>query len=189
MQPAPRTILNALVSEGLLTTAEAELAQHVSVAEDITAEADSGGHTDNRPLSVLLPLVLRERDRILGALPAGSSIRVGAAGGIGVPSAAAAAFASGASYILTGTVNQTAMESGLSEVGRAMLCEAGMADVAMAPSADMFELGVKVQVLRKGTLYSRQPRNFMIFTVIMSRSRRCRNRFVRIWRQRFSGAR
>jgi trans-AT polyketide synthase/acyltransferase/oxidoreductase domain-containing protein len=48
------------------------------------------------------------------------------------------------------------MESGLSEVGRAMLCEAGMADIAMAPSADMFELGVKVQVLRKGTLYSQR---------------------------------
>ncbi len=96
------------------------------------------------------PLILRERDRC------GFPIRVGAAGGIGTPSAATAAFASGAAYILTGTVNQTAVESGLSEVGRAMLAEAGMADVAMAPSADMFELGVKVQVLRKGTLYAQR---------------------------------
>jgi trans-AT polyketide synthase/acyltransferase/oxidoreductase domain-containing protein len=36
------------------------------------------------------------------------------------------------------------------------LAEAGMADVAMAPSADMFELGVKVQVLRKGSLYAQR---------------------------------
>jgi PfaD family protein len=147
MRPAPRAILDALVAEGRLTRTEADLAQRIPVAEDITAEADSGGHTDNRPLSVLLPLIMRERDR------SGFRIRVGAAGGIGTPSAAAGAFATGASYILTGTVNQTAVESGLSEIGRGMLADAGMADVAMTPSADMFELGVKVQVLRKGSLY------------------------------------
>ena len=28
-----------------------------------------------------------------------------------------------------------------------------MADVAIAPAADMFEMGVKVQVLRKGTMF------------------------------------
>ncbi len=150
MRPAPRHLLEALLKSGSLTPAEADLAQRVPVAEDVTAEADSGGHTDNRPLSVLLPLILRERDR------SGFPIRVGAAGGIGTPSAAAAAFASGAAYILTGTVNQTAAESGLSEIGRAMLADAGMADVTMAPSADMFELGVKVQVLRKGSLFAQR---------------------------------
>lgn len=41
----------------------------------------------------------------------------------------------------------------MSEIGRAMLADAGLADTVMAPSADMFELGVKVQVLRKGTLF------------------------------------
>lgn len=147
MNPAPKRMLDALVRERGLTPTEAELAEHIPVAEDITAEADSGGHTDNRPLTVLLPLILRERDKC------GFPIRVGAAGGIGTPSAAAAAFSSGAAYILTGTVNQTAVESGLSKMGREMLSDAGMADVAMAPSADMFELGVKVQVLRKGSLY------------------------------------
>jgi len=150
MRPAPRQVLDALVAQRRMTPTEAELAQRLPVAEDVTAEADSGGHTDNRPLSVLLPLILRERDR--GGFP----IRVGAAGGIGTPSAAAAAFASGAAYVLTGTVNQTAIESGLSEVGRSMLGDADMADVAMAPSADMFELGVKVQVLRKGSLYAQR---------------------------------
>ncbi|MCI0366383.1 MAG: PfaD family polyunsaturated fatty acid/polyketide biosynthesis protein [Phycisphaerales bacterium] len=150
MHPAPRQILDGLVAARSLTPTEADLAQRIPVAEDVTVEADSGGHTDNRPLSVLLPVILRERDR------SGFPIRVGAAGGIGTPSAATAAFASGAAYILTGTVNQTAVESGLSEVGRAMLTEAGMADVAMAPSADMFELGVKVQVLRKGSLYAQR---------------------------------
>jgi PfaD family protein len=34
-----------------------------------------------------------------------------------------------------------------------MLAQAGLADVMMAPCADMFELGVRVQVLRRGTMY------------------------------------
>jgi PfaD family protein len=37
-----------------------------------------------------------------------------------------------------------------------MLKDATMSDVTMAPSADMFELGVKVQVLRKGSLYAQR---------------------------------
>ena len=34
-----------------------------------------------------------------------------------------------------------------------MLAEARQADVTMAPAADMFEMGVKVQVLKRGTLF------------------------------------
>jgi trans-AT polyketide synthase/acyltransferase/oxidoreductase domain-containing protein len=81
---------------------------------------------------------------------------VGAAGGLGTPEALAAAFAMGAAYVLTGSVNQAAVESGLSAAGRRMLAGAGIADVTMAPSPDMFELGVKVQVLRRGTLFSQR---------------------------------
>ena len=33
------------------------------MAEDLTAEADSGGHTDNRPAITLLPTMLALRDR------------------------------------------------------------------------------------------------------------------------------
>jgi PfaD family protein len=34
-----------------------------------------------------------------------------------------------------------------------MLAQAEQADVAMAPAADMFEMGVKVQVLKRGTMF------------------------------------
>ena len=34
-----------------------------------------------------------------------------------------------------------------------MLSETGQADVTMAPAADMFEMGVKVQVLKRGTMF------------------------------------
>jgi PfaD family protein len=55
--------------------------------------------------------------------------------------------------VLTGSVNQCCVEAGTSEAVCAMLAEAGQADVAMAPAADMFELGVKVQVLKRGTMF------------------------------------
>jgi PfaD family protein len=64
----------------------------------------------------------------------------------------------GAAYVLTGSVNQSAVESGLSEAGRKLLAKAGPADVAMAPAADMFEQGVEVQVLKRGTLFAMRGR-------------------------------
>ena len=53
MQPAPEKILRALVSENRISPEQAELAAQVPVALDITAEADSGGHTDNRATAPL----------------------------------------------------------------------------------------------------------------------------------------
>lgn len=154
LSPAPAEMVNALVEQGHLTTEEANLAQRVPVAEDITVEADSGGHTDNRPLPALLPVILQLRDEL--ALRHGYTrpVRVGAAGGLGTPGAVAAAFSLGADYVLTGSVNQAAVESGLSDEGRAMLATASIADVGMAAAADMFELGVKLQVLKRGTMFA-----------------------------------
>jgi PfaD family protein len=56
--------------------------------------------------------------------------------------------------VLTGSVNQGAVESGVAPDAREMLARAGIADVAMAPAADMFEMGVNVQVLRRGTMFA-----------------------------------
>ena len=84
--------------------------------------------------------------------------RVGAAGGIATPASAAAAFAMGAAYILTGSVNQACVESGTSPAVREMLAKATQADTAMAPAADMFEMGVKVQVLKWGTMFAIRAR-------------------------------
>lgn len=154
MAPPPAELLRTLVARGELTNAEAELAARVPVAEDITVEADSGGHTDNRPLVALLPRMQRMRDAAVAQYGYTRPIRVGAAGGLGTPGAVAAAFALGAAYVVTGSVNQLAVESGLSEDAKTMLAQADVADVTMAPAADMFELGVKLQVLRRGTMFA-----------------------------------
>jgi trans-AT polyketide synthase, acyltransferase and oxidoreductase domains len=60
----------------------------------------------------------------------------------------------GAAYVATGTVNQACVESGACEHTKNLLAKASMADVMMAPSADMFEMGVKVQVLKTGTMFA-----------------------------------
>jgi PfaD family protein len=154
MSPAPAELLDVLVARGKLTADEARLAARVPVAEDVTVEADSGGHTDNRPLTALLPAVLALRDQLARRYGYTRPIRIGAAGGLGAPNGVAAAFALGAAYVVTGSVNQASVEAGLSEDAKGMLAQADLADVIMAPAADMFELGVRLQVLRRGTMFA-----------------------------------
>ncbi|MEC8422821.1 MAG: 2-nitropropane dioxygenase, partial [Myxococcota bacterium] len=158
LAPAPRDILDSLLGQGLITADEARLAAHVPVAEDYTIEADSGGHTDNQALTALFPTIQAERDAAVKTHGYRRPIRLGAAGGIGTPTAAAAAFSLGAAYVLTGSVNQACVESGLHPSGRKMLATATLADVVMAPAADMFELGVEVQVLHRGTMFGNRAR-------------------------------
>ena len=153
LSPPPEKMLKELVERGDLTAEQAELAAQMPVAEDLTAEADSGGHTDNRPALALVPTMIALRDEKQKQFGDRVALRVGAAGGIATPASACAALAMGASYILTGSVNQSCVESGSSDIVREMLCNAGQADVAMAPAADMFEMGVQVQVLKWGTMF------------------------------------
>ena len=152
--PPPGRALRELVDAGQITAEQAALAEHVPLAQDVTAEADSGGHTDNRPALALVPTFLALRDRLQARYGFHQPLRVGAAGGLATPHAVAAAFQMGAAYVLTGTVNQACREAGTSEHVRRLLAEADQADVAMAPSADMFELGARVQVLKRGTMFA-----------------------------------
>jgi PfaD family protein len=153
LSPPPPEMVQELLRLGLITPDQAELAKHVPMCDDLTAEADSGGHTDNRPALALLPTMLALRDELQTLYDHRIRLRIGLGGGIATPSAAAAAFAMGAAYILTGSINQACAESGTSQVVREMLAQAGQADVTMAPAADMFEMGVKVQVLKWGTMF------------------------------------
>jgi PfaD family protein len=153
LEPPPEKYLRQLIEANLISTDQAAMAAEIPMADDLTAEADSGGHTDNRPALTLLPTMLALRDDI--ALKNGFKIpvRIGLAGGIATPHSTAAAFAMGAAYVLTGSVNQSCVEAGTSDTVRQMLAEADQADVTMAPAADMFEMGVKVQVLKRGTMF------------------------------------
>lgn len=153
ISPPPSKILQALVSNGQLSSQEAELASKEPLAQDITVEADSGGHTDNQVLGAAFPVIRDLCDKITQDYGYSGAIRLGAAGGLGNPAALAAAFAMGAAYVVTGSINQCSIEAGISQEAKAMLAKAGVSDVTMCPSADMFEMGIKVQVLKKGTMF------------------------------------
>jgi len=152
--PPPEKIIKLLVEKKLITTEEARLSQHIPMAWDLTAEADSGGHTDNRPALALLPTMLALKNEFMEKYRYDEPICIGLAGGIATPEAAAAAFEMGAAYILTGSVNQSCVEAGICDEVKTLLCQAQQADVAMAPAADMFEIGAKVQVLKRGTMFA-----------------------------------
>jgi PfaD family protein len=154
LSPAPAKFLRELVATGAISAQQAEWAGQVPMADDVTAEADSGGHTDNQPAIVLLPTMIALRDRVQVEYRYEKMPRIGAAGGISTPWSAASAFGMGAAYVVTGSVNQGCVESGTSDGVRRMLAAAQQADVAMAPAADMFEMGVKVQVLKRGTMFA-----------------------------------
>jgi PfaD family protein len=152
--PPPEKIVNALLEKELITREEANLARHIPMAQDLTAEADSGGHTDFRPALSLWPAMIQLADEYSRKFNYFQPIRVGAAGGLGTPAAFLVAHDIGCSYFVTGSVNQSCVESGLSAPARALLSKASQTDVTSAPAADMFELGAKVQVLKYGTLFA-----------------------------------
>ncbi|MFE6921414.1 PfaD family polyunsaturated fatty acid/polyketide biosynthesis protein [Nocardia sp. NPDC057663] len=154
LRSAPVRLLRDLVAAGRITEEQARLAEQVPMADDITAEADSGGHTDRRPLTVLLPELIAARDRLVTSVTGAGQVRIGAAGGLGTPDAVAAAFGLGAAYVVTGSVNQSAREAAQCDATKNLLARAEFADCAMSPSSDMFELGVQVQVLRRGTMFA-----------------------------------
>ncbi len=154
MEPAPLKLLQKCLDKGHITAEQFELAQQVPMADDITAEADSGGHTDNRPFVTLLPTIIALRDEIQAKYHYSPALRVGAGGGLGTPESVLAAFNMGAAYIVLGSVNQACVEAGASEYTRKLLSTVEMADVTMAPAADMFEMGVKLQVLKRGSMFA-----------------------------------
>jgi PfaD family protein len=64
----------------------------------------------------------------------------------------------GAAYIVTGSINHSCVEAGTSEHVKLLLSQAAATDVMMAPAADMFEMGVKLQVLKRGTMFPLRAR-------------------------------
>jgi PfaB family protein len=164
MRPAPEKFLKKLLASGEITQEQARLAKLVPMSDDIAVESDSGGHTDNRPIHVILPLIMALRDRIQKELKYPTPVRVGVGGGIGCPAAMAGAFQMGAAFVITGSVNQIARQSGSSDLVRKELAKAAYSDVTMAPAADMFDQGVKLQVLKKGTMFpSRAAKLWSLF--------------------------
>ena len=152
-QTPQQRVVDQLVSDGSISVEQGELVMQVPLADSITVEGNSGGHTDGGILEVLLPTIRRQVQELERASFGTSEIFVGAAGGIGAPEAAAAAFLLGADYIVTGSINQCTVEAGTSEHVKELLATVDIHDTRLAASGDMFELGSKIQVVRKGLFF------------------------------------
>jgi trans-AT polyketide synthase/acyltransferase/oxidoreductase domain-containing protein len=153
MQPAPESIVKELLATKKITAIEAELAQMIPMADEICVEADSGGHTDQGVAYALMPAMMILRDEMMAKYRYEKLIKVGAAGGIGTPHAAAAAFVMGADFILTGSINQCTVEAGTSSAVKDLLQELNVQDTDYAPAGDMFEIGARVQVVKRGLFF------------------------------------
>lgn len=165
VSPPPVEAVAALLKAGLITTEEAALASKIPMADDITAEADSGGHTDGRPLVSMLPALIALANRKQAEFGYQQKVRVGAGGGVGTGLSCLGAFEMGAAYVVTGSVNQGCVESGTSDYVKQVLAETAMADVTMAPCADMFEMGAKVEVIKKKTMYAQNAQKLYEYYV------------------------
>ncbi|TYS11718.1 ACP S-malonyltransferase [Bacillus subtilis] len=153
LSPAPENMLQKLLGENKITVNEAELLRNIPMADDICVEADSGGHTDGGVAYSLMPAMTSLRDEMMKKYQYPKKIRVGAAGGIGTPDAAVAAFMLGADFIVTGSINQCTVEAATSDKVKDLLQQMNVQDTAYAPAGDMFESGSKVQVLKKGVFF------------------------------------
>ncbi|GAU67578.1 putative acyltransferase [Streptomyces sp. NBRC 110611] len=152
-EPPPARVVERLLAAGAIGAEEAAAAPLLAMADDVCAVGDAGGYTDMGALPALLPSVRRLRDEVARTFPALPPVRVGAGGGIGSPEAAAAAFVLGADFVLTGSVNVCTAEAGVSGRVKDLLANLDVHDTVYAPFSDLFELGGRARVMKKGTLF------------------------------------
>ena len=166
MSPAPERVVEKLLNSGEITKKQAELSKKVPMSNAICVEADSGGHTDQGIPTVLFPAIASLRKELIKKYNYKDPIYLGQAGGIGTPESAAAAFIMGADFILTGSINQCTQEGGISDSVKNMLQDINVQDTEYAPAGDMFEIGAKVQVLKRGVFFpARANKLYMLYNV------------------------
>ncbi|MWC28305.1 ACP S-malonyltransferase [Paenibacillus sp. MMS18-CY102] len=151
LKPAPARIVEKLLITNVISAEQAELLKELPMADELCVEGDSGGYTEGASLTSLLPTIIRLRNEMLGSK--GGHIRIGAAGGIGTPESAAAAFLMGADFIVTGSINQCTVEARTSDSAKDLLQQMNIQDTEYVPSSAMFEMGAKVQVLKRGVFF------------------------------------
>jgi trans-AT polyketide synthase/acyltransferase/oxidoreductase domain-containing protein len=168
MNPIPGPIVQELLENGKISEEEAKMALKYPVSTSICVEGDSGGHTDRKQLLPLLLSVLPIRKEMQNRYPH-IKIYIGAAGGLGDPMSIGLCFSLGADFILTGSINQCSIEAGTSDKAKDLLQAMGVEDTDYSIAGDMFEIGAKVQVLKKGVLYpGRANTLFNIYTLFNS---------------------
>lgn len=153
MEPIPSHIIESLLLSGKISLEEAALAKTIPISTYICVEGDSGGHTDRKLLAPLLISILNLRNEMKKIYQNRYSFFIGAGGGLGEPISISTNFLMGADFILTGSINQCSVEARMSGRAKDLLQNMHSVDTEYAIAGDMFEMGAKVQVLKKGTLF------------------------------------
>ncbi len=153
MSPPPNRMLTQLIQEGLISEEEAKISSQLPLCDDIVFEGSSGGYTDQQPFLVSLPALLSLRDAMMIKYNYQDSILVGVGGGLGAPSAISTAFMAGADFVLTGSINQCTVESGISAPAKELLEKAGIYDFGTTIHGYALKYGFKIQALTKGTKF------------------------------------
>lgn len=164
MSPAPERIVRKLLQAGRITNEQAQMSLQIPVSHDICVEADSGGVTEGGIPSVLMPAVIALKDRMMKKHKYKKPVRVGLAGGIGAPEAAASAFVMGADFILTGSINQCTVEAGISDSAKDMLQDIDVHDTDYVPAGSMSEVDAKIQVLKRGVFFPARARKLHLLS-------------------------
>ncbi|MGV9764235.1 acyltransferase domain-containing protein [Micromonospora tulbaghiae] len=138
LRPADPATVRALAAAGHLDGASAGAAAREAVATDVAVERDA---------HALVPVLVALRDR------EAPGTRIGVAG-VGTPAAVAAAFALGADFVVTTTVNQCTAEAATSDAAKDLLAALDVTDIREAPDPDLFELGGRSPVAHRGTLFA-----------------------------------
>ncbi|MCP5005585.1 MAG: hypothetical protein GY941_16865, partial [Planctomycetes bacterium] len=145
------------------------VSQYIPMVDDLAIEADSGGHTDQGVAFSLVPALISLRNQMAQEYQYQERILVGCGGGIGTPQAVISAYQLGAEFIFTGSINQCTVESGAHPVVKDLLSTVSIHDLTLAPAGDMFELGAKVQVVKKETEFPKRANKlYQLFTQYVS---------------------
>jgi trans-AT polyketide synthase/acyltransferase/oxidoreductase domain-containing protein len=153
LDPPSEHLVAELLRAGLVSAAEARRGRQTPMADDLSVESDSGASSDIGGAAILLPSLIHQRDEACRRHAYEAEVRIGSAGGIGTPEAAASAFLLGADFIVTDTINQCTVEAGTSDEVKEILQTVSVQDTESAPAGDLFELGARIQVLKKEVLF------------------------------------
>lgn len=165
MQPAPLSIVEDLVKQNLISSQQADWSKQIPLSHDICVEVDNNSDEGNSNSQLLFSTAKHLRDNIQDSKKYAKTIRVGLSGDIGTPESAASAYILGADFILTDALNQCTAEAATSEEVKRLLQGIKVGDLASAPLETSFELGGKLQVLKRGVLFpNRANRLYDLYT-------------------------
>ncbi|WP_459480607.1 ACP S-malonyltransferase [Clostridium saccharoperbutylacetonicum] len=127
--------------------------RNISIIDGLTIKCDGNSNNNGFNILNILPVAVRVKNKVLEKFKYMNKIYIGVGGGIGNPEALAVSFMLGADYVVTDSINQCSIEANCSELVKDLLEQVGFEDTIYVPDAERFEIGGKVQVLKKGVMF------------------------------------